>query len=331
MVFADPPYGMGKEKDGVFGDNLYGGKLLEFNKTWISLCLKLLKPSGSFYCWGIDEPLMDIYAWLKPMINEHEITFRNLITWKKGSRCRGMNSMLLKCYARNDEKCLFFMKGFQANYGLSRNTDFFQGFEPIRGYIESESRKAGLTPGRIKELFGVSGRHWFSRNTWEFMTREQYEEIATTFKGKYFTRSYNELKEQYDKVKQEFEKQRAYFNNTHENMTNVWDMPTASPTERSETGDHPTPKPLKLCNRAVNTSCPPDGVCLDPFMGSGTAGKACVNLGRRFIGIEIQEKYFDIACKRIELAALQGRLNFAGGPPNPEKDGKRENSQKRSF
>lgn len=47
---------------------------------------------------------------------------------------------------------------------------------------------------------------------------------------------------------------------------------------------------------------------LDPFMGSGTTGVACANLGRKFIGIEIERKYFDIACERIEMAYAQGRL-----------------------
>lgn len=47
---------------------------------------------------------------------------------------------------------------------------------------------------------------------------------------------------------------------------------------------------------------------LDPFMGSGTTGVACMNLGRKFIGIEIERKYFDIACERVENAQRQGRL-----------------------
>ena len=47
---------------------------------------------------------------------------------------------------------------------------------------------------------------------------------------------------------------------------------------------------------------------LDPFMGSGTTGVACMNLGRKFIGIEIEQKYFDIACERIEQAQKQQRL-----------------------
>lgn len=53
---------------------------------------------------------------------------------------------------------------------------------------------------------------------------------------------------------------------------------------------------------------------LDPFMGSGTTGVACVNLGRKFIGIEIEPKYFDIACRRIEEAYKQPRL-FAEPAP----------------
>ena len=49
-------------------------------------------------------------------------------------------------------------------------------------------------------------------------------------------------------------------------------------------------------------------VILDPFMGSGTTGVACMNLGRSFIGIEREPKYFDIACRRIEDAQRQGRM-----------------------
>ena len=56
---------------------------------------------------------------------------------------------------------------------------------------------------------------------------------------------------------------------------------------------------------------------LDPYMGSGTTGVACARLGRRFIGIEIEEKYFEIACRRIEDAQRQGRL-FDQSPPKAE-------------
>jgi site-specific DNA-methyltransferase (adenine-specific) len=75
------------------------------------------------------------------------------------------------------------------------------------------------------------------------------------------------------------------------------------------TNEHPTTKPIALMKElvALFTMASASSV-LDPFMGSGTTGVACMNLGRKFIGIEIEPKYFDIACERIENAQRQERL-----------------------
>lgn len=70
---------------------------------------------------------------------------------------------------------------------------------------------------------------------------------------------------------------------------------------------HPTQKPLALM-RWVIAQVNAGELILDPFMGSGTTGVACANLGRKFIGIEIEPRYFDIACRRIDDAQRQGRL-----------------------
>ena len=59
--------------------------------------------------------------------------------------------------------------------------------------------------------------------------------------------------------------------------------------------------------RLVEMLCPPGGLVIDPFAGSGTTGVACVQTGRRFIGIEISEDYADIARARITKAAEQAR------------------------
>ena len=73
-------------------------------------------------------------------------------------------------------------------------------------------------------------------------------------------------------------------------------------------GDHPTQKPIGVMAWAINHVPAPCNTILDPFMGSGTTGVACMNLGRSFIGIEREVKYFDIALRRIEDAQRQGRL-----------------------
>lgn len=70
--------------------------------------------------------------------------------------------------------------------------------------------------------------------------------------------------------------------------------------------DHPAPRSITHGIWLVN-HWSDESVC-DPFMGSGTTGIACMNLGRKFIGIEIEPKYFDIACRRIEDAQRQSRL-----------------------
>jgi len=70
---------------------------------------------------------------------------------------------------------------------------------------------------------------------------------------------------------------------------------------------HPTQKPIALIQWCLSF-VPNAQTILDPFMGSGTTGVACMNMGRKFIGIEIEPKYFDIACRRIEDAQRQQRL-----------------------
>ncbi len=78
-------------------------------------------------------------------------------------------------------------------------------------------------------------------------------------------------------------------------------------TPPSDDRQHSTQKPVELLAELAKIVKPGETI-LDPFMGSGTTGVACANLGRKFIGIEIEPKYFDIACKRIEAAYAQGRL-----------------------
>lgn len=73
-------------------------------------------------------------------------------------------------------------------------------------------------------------------------------------------------------------------------------------------GTHPTEKPLRLMRELLKDFTNTGETVLDPFMGSGTTGVACAKMRRKFIGIEIEERYFNIACKRIEEAYKQPDL-----------------------
>lgn len=80
-----------------------------------------------------------------------------------------------------------------------------------------------------------------------------------------------------------------------------------------ENKEHPTMKPLSIMKWCIDQCKNNPQTILDPFMGSGTTGVAAVQMGRKFIGIEREEKYFDIACRRIEDAQKQGDM-FVDAP-----------------
>lgn len=299
LVFTDPPYGMKKEAEGVLNDNLNYDDLLEFNKRWIPLSFKFLKDNGSWYCWGIDEPLMDIYSnILKPMIKAQKLTFRNLITWDKGNG-QGQNAKDFRCYAPADEKCLFVMCGVQ---GFNNNADnYFEKWEPIRLYLKEQRDLMEWSNADMKVMLGhspKSGCHWFDKSQWSFPTKEEYQTWQKQAEEKAFNREYDELKREYDELKLEYYKTRAYFDNAHDNMNSVWHFERTSVEERKDTGNHATPKPLALCARAIKTSSRDNEKVLDLFGGSGSTLIACEQLGRKARLMELDEHYCDVIIQR---------------------------------
>jgi DNA modification methylase len=297
----DPPYGMKKENDGVLNDNLNYSDLLEFNKKWIPLQFSHLKENGSFYCWGIDEPLMDIYSEiLKPFIQEQKATFRNLITWDKGTG-QGQNSDNTRSYATADEKCLFVMCGV---HGFNNNADnYFEGFDSIRLKVKSIFDKIKkdtdyTTLESIGEVLGVSGRmigHWTTKSQWEFISDERIIQVCKSFSID--KKEFQEIKKEFQKIKKEYYSTRAYFNNVHDNMNNVWHFNRHN--KQGDEGNHATPKPIPLCERVIKSSCPDNGLVLDVFLGSGSTMVAAHQLKRKCYGMELEPKYCQVIIDRM--------------------------------
>lgn len=86
-------------------------------------------------------------------------------------------------------------------------------------------------------------------------------------------------------------------------------------------GRHPTEKPWRLFSELLTDFTSEGDTILDPFMGSGTTGVACVKTGRRFIGIELDPGYFDIACERIRKAYAQPDMFVEQPAPEPIQEG----------
>lgn len=96
-----------------------------------------------------------------------------------------------------------------------------------------------------------------------------------------------------------------YWNDENNTMMSVWRVPFA---QREDDNDHPCPYPPAIIRPLIESSCPSGGTVLDPFMGSGTTGTVAVKMGRQFVGIEKESRWFDLACKRIAAASRQPEM-----------------------
>jgi DNA modification methylase len=139
-----------------------------------------------------------------------------------------------------------------------------------------------------------------------FPTEEEYKTWQKEAKGKGF-------KKEYEEIKKEWYSTRAYFDNTHDNMNNVWHFKRTSAEERKTTGGHATPKPLELCERAINTSSRKGELILDFFGGSGSTLIASEKLGRKCRMIELDERYCDVIRRRYTQWAKENGKPITSG------------------
>lgn len=304
LCFTDPPYGMKKESEGVLNDNQNADELLNFNKAWIPTSFQMLKDNGSWYCWGIDEPLMDIYGEiLKPMIVERNIMFRNLITWDKGNG-QGQNAEDFRMYAIADEKCLFVMKGSIGFYSM-------QDFKiPFLEELQQLFKQHGLSIMDATTIFQKmrgnakptekelkkSSMHFTFPSVFCMPKKEYWVAWFGSDEG------WSDYKLRYEKAKDEWRDKFNYFDNTHDNMNNVWHFDRAGKDERV---GHATPKPIALCVRAIKTSSREGEAILDLFGGSGSTLIAAEQLNRRCYMMELDPHYCDVIIARWEK--LTGR------------------------
>jgi len=110
------------------------------------------------------------------------------------------------------------------------------------------------------------------------------------------------LRREYEDLRREYEDLRRYFAlKTGQPKTDIWEFPIATADERL---GHPTPKPLALMRFMVDISVRPGTAILDPFAGSGTTLLAARLEGRQAVGIEISERYCEIAANRLRQKLL---------------------------
>jgi len=293
LLHADPPYGMGKEGEGVVNDNLYRDKLDVFQMEWWATFRTFIEDNASAYIWGNAPDLWRLW-YSNGLGSSEDLQLQNEIVWAKPAG-QGQSSSEMRSFAVNTERCLFFLLGVQ---GYNNNADnYWQGWDRLRTYLLQEKQKSGLTNEEIKAVTNTTHHHYWATSQWQFPTKEHYQAIQRLAKGDAFKREYDDLKREYDDLKKQFYATRAYFDNTHENMNEVWEFARVSGDERH---GHATPKPVAMMERVMKSSLPNGGLCVDPFGGSGSTLMGAEKTGRVCYTMELQPKYCDVIVKRWE-------------------------------
>jgi len=306
LLHADPPYGMGKEADGVANDNLYREDLDRFQMAWWGAWRAHLEPNATAYIWGKAPDLWRLW-YLGGLADSEPMTVRNEIVWDK-KNIAGMASDELTQYPEATERCLYIQIGRYIFSVNQTKEDYWAGWESIRTWLCSERDKAGFKPGDVKRICGnhMHG-HWFSTSQWVLISEDNYTKLQNAAEGKAFTRSYKDLLREYkvlqaqfngeirDPARKEFDAARPYFDNAHDIMRDVWEFPRVVGDERH---GHATPKPVALMERALKSSLREGGLCVEPFCGSGSTLIAAERTGRACFTMELQPHYVDVTIRR---------------------------------
>jgi adenine-specific DNA-methyltransferase len=274
---------------------------------------ELIRENGSLYWFASPQ----MAARLEVCISKKFRVLNNLVWDKSGARKgvggTGIDVTALRCFWSASTERVIFAEPYGGDERASKVSGYEDSCIALKArifgdYLRAEFRRAGVTSKQVAALFpsktgGMTGcvSNWLLGLN--VPTPEQYEEIRTFLNDDY-------LRQEYEELRQEYEELRRPFNVTYgDEWGDVWRF------EIERGAQHPTQKPLRLMHHIVKASSRTDDAILDPFMGSGTTGVACVNLGRSFIGIELDPDYFDIAVKRITDAHRQTDLFVAKPPP----------------
>ena len=228
----------------------------------------------------------------------------NSCVWFKSNALTYKGVMGFRSFAPVTERFLFYDKGNMKSglEGIYSNADCFKN---IKEYMRAEKQKIKEKHGfntekafndyinEITETASVVSRHYFSDSQYVFPTQEIYTKLQSTG---FFNRPHESLRSEYESLRRPW--------NADNNSLDVLQFNICQDAGRS----HPTQKPIALMQYLINRTTRTDQTIFDPFMGSGTTGVACAKMGRSFIGIEIDEDYFNIACRRVEDAYRQGDL-----------------------
>lgn len=295
LILTDPPYGTTACK---------WDSVIPFEPMWDEL-KRIIKPNGVI-------AMTASQPFTTALIFSNMEMFRYSWVWEKE---QGVNFLSVKKHPMKVHEDVVI---FYTDLGKQRGSA--KEYQPIREYFKKERQATGLSSKQINELLGnCMAWHYFT-NGIQFCIplEDNYKKLQSTGR---FSMPYCEIKAWYELLGSNIksptynpqmtngEPYKSGKGNSGDVTGAVLKIQTKNSGTRyprsiqrfkRETGLHPTQKPVALLEYLIKTYTQESETVLDFTMGSGSTGVACVNTGRKFIGIEMDDNYFNIAKKRIQ-------------------------------
>jgi DNA modification methylase len=268
LLFADPPYNIGYAYD-HYDDNREHDDYVAWTGRWIDGCVRLLKPTGSFYILIGDEYAAETRLHLRKLENDKQLVFRNWIVWHYtfGQRCKvkfnRSHAHLFYCVGSAACAC----KEIEINPPFTFNRDAIAlPSARMTTYGDKRANPSGKLPDDTWYL-----RHFPDAATWHTRPQEAMEADEDAFAQD----------------------------------SDTWFQSRLCGTFKERTDWHPCQLPEALLERIIKASSNRKDLVFDPFGGSGTTMAAAKRLGRAWLGCELSEDYHAKALQRVGATKVE--------------------------
>ena len=297
LVAVDPPYNGVKDEA---WDNQWAtdADFLEWLRAHLIEFRRVLKPNGSLYLFA--SPRMA--ARVEVLTGEYFNVLNN-IRWVKDAGWHNKTSKEeIRSYLEPWEAAIF-AEQFSADHKYSTLEYELNGyvFKPLKEWFRGRVKEYGIGLSQLNAALGaatngggLASGYFGDKVEFQLPTEQRYTQMQNAFPGA-FNREYEELRREYEELRREYEELRRPFNVSADVAhTDTWSYSTVQPFA----GKHPCEKPAAMMQHIVNASSRPGDLVLDCFCGSGATLAAAYQLGRQYIGCDMDANWVQVARNR---------------------------------
>jgi DNA modification methylase len=292
-VVTDPPYGIGFGDEAWDGDGLTDpGTFQRWNAAWAAEALRVLKPGGWMAAFGSPRTMHRLVAG----VEDAGFEIRDQLLWlyaqgvpKTGSRADGLSTSLKPAY----EPVLLARKPLEGRLGENIDRYATGALQIDAARVQRREGGQGFWPANVTFSHAAGCRRGRCESDCPAALIDREREPGREVSRLFYAAKANRAERE------------AGCGGLP--LTAVPIYPRGGDSVRLVRNTHPTVKPLALMRWLTRLLCPQGGMVLDPFTGSGSTGAACVLEGRRFVGVEREERYVSVARARIEHWSREAR------------------------